>query len=311
MNSKLPARKRHRGFAVVMAMLVVALAASIAGYMAWQQALWVRQAENLGNLAQADAIARAAGRWMMMMLSEDAKNGNGKFQAMLLAGKLPAVPVEHGAAAIKMADMQGLFNLNNLAPGGKTSPPDVEAYRRLLASLDLPPDLANSLLDWIDIDSDVTLPGGAEDADYLALNPPYRAANQALFDIDELVRVKGYDSATVAKLRPFVVALPAPSLVNLNAAPAEVLSAMLPKLSLLDAQTLIADRKDKPFKTTEEVHQRYPGLDLLPARFSVDSQYFLAAATAHFDRSTVAYQMLLVRSSKGGVQLIWQKPVAY
>ena len=64
--------KRARGFAVVMAMLVVALAASVAAYMAWQQSLWVRQAENLGNLAQADSIARSAGRWMMMMLTEDA-----------------------------------------------------------------------------------------------------------------------------------------------------------------------------------------------------------------------------------------------
>jgi general secretion pathway protein K len=245
------------------------------------------------------------------MLSEDAKNGDGKFQAMLLSGQLPAVPVEHGAAAIKMADMQGRFNLNNLAPGGKVSAPDVEAYRRLLVSLELPPDLANSLLDWIDIDSDVTLPGGAEDADYLALNPPYRAANQALFDIDELVRVKGYDAATVAKLRPYVTALPAPSLINLNAASAEVLNAMLPKLSILDAQTMIADRKEKPFKSTDDLHQRYPDLDLPQARFSIDSQYFLAAATAHFDRSTVAYQMMLVRSSKGGVQLMWQKPVAY
>jgi general secretion pathway protein K len=304
-------RKPQRGFAVVMAMLVVALAATVAGYMAWQQSLWVRQAENLNNLAQADAIARAAGRWMMMMLAEDAKNGDGKFQSLLMSGNLPAVPVEHGAAAIKMADMQGLFNINNIAPGGKLNQPELDSFRRLLTSQGLEPDLANAVLDWIDADSEPTLPGGAEDPDYLALNPPYRAANQALFDIDELVRVKGFDAAALAKLRPFISALPAPSTINVNTAGPEVLSALFANLSLIDAQDIVSSRKDKAFVDLDDAHKRYPNLDFPSQRFSADSQYFLASATAHFDRSTVAYQMMLARSSKGGVQLMWQKPVAY
>lgn len=294
-----------------MAMLVVALAASVAGYMAWQQSLWVRQAENLGNLAQADAIARAAGRFMQMLLADDAKNGNLKNQEILLSGRLSAVPVEYGAAGVRMADMQARFNLNNLAPNGKVSQPDVDAFRRLLTSLELSPDLANALLDWIDSDSDVTMPGGAEDADYLALNPPYRAANQPLFDVDELVRIKGFDAQTIAKLRPYVTALPAPSSLNLNAASPELMSAMLPSLSVMDAQTLVDARKEKPFKTLDDVKQKFPSLELSPNRFGIDSQYFLGGATAQFDRATVAYQMMLARSPKGAVQLVWQKPVAY
>jgi general secretion pathway protein K len=304
-------RFRQRGFAIIMAMLVVALAASIAAFMAWQQSLWVRQAENLGNLAQADAIARAAGRWMQMMLTEDAKNQDTKFQTLLLSGELPAVPVEYGAASVAMIDLQGRFNLNNLVPGGKLSQPDVDAFRRLLQSLDLQPDLANAVVDWIDPDGETTFPGGAEDADYLALNPPYRAANQPLFDVDELVRVKGFDADAVNRLRPFVTALPAPSQVNLNSASPEVLSALLPKLSLFDAQELVAARHDRPFKDLGDAASRYPELEFSPSRFGVDSQFFLGAATAHFDRATVSYQMLLARSSKGGVQIVWQKPVSF
>jgi general secretion pathway protein K len=304
-------RRGTRGFAVVMAMLVVALAASIAGFMAWQQSLWVRQAENLGNLAQADSIARSAGRWLQMMLAEDIANGDAKYESLLLSGTLPAVPVENGQAAVRLFDMQARFNVNNLAPGDKVSATDVAAFRNLLQSAGLDPDLTNAVIDWIDTDGRQTFPGGAEDADYLALDPPYRAANQPLLDIEELARIKGFNADAVAKLKPFVAALPAPSQINLNSVSADVLSAYVPKLGLTEARDLVAARDEKPFKDASDAKSRYPDLDLPSDRFTVGSQYFLAVASAKFDRATVAYQMLLSRSTKGAVKLVWQKPVAY
>jgi general secretion pathway protein K len=294
-----------------MAMLVVALAASIASFMAWQQSLWVRQAENLGNLAQADSIARSAGRWLRMMLAEDVANGDDKYASLLLSGTLPAVPVENGQAAVRLFDMQARFNVNNLVPGDKVSAPDVAAFRRLLQSVALDPDLTNAVIDWIDSDGNQTFPGGAEDADYLALDPPYRAANQPLLDIEELARIKGFNAEAVARLKPFVAALPAPSQINLNSVSAEVLSAYVPKLDLTEARDLIAARDEKPFKDASDAKSRFPELNLPTDRFTVGSQYFLAVASAKFDRATVAYQMLLSRGSKGAVKLVWQKPVTY
>jgi general secretion pathway protein K len=308
---RLPPPRRQCGFAVVMAMLIVALAASVAGFMAWQQSMWVRQAENLSNLAQADAIARAAGRWAQMALIEDGKRTTIDHESELWAIALPAVPVEHGSAKIRIVDLQGRFNLNNLVQGLKPSAPDVAAFRKLLESLDLAPDLANAVIDWIDADSEPSFPGGAEDIDYLAGRPAYRAANRQLIDVGELARVKGFDAAALAKLAPFVAALPAPTPLNLNTAPAEVLAAMLPKLSLVEAQGLVASRRDRPFLDLEDATKRLPGLDLPRERFGFASQYFLAATSAHFDRATVAYEMLISRPSPGRAQLVWQKPVAY
>jgi general secretion pathway protein K len=301
----------ERGFAVVMAMLVVALAASVAGFMAWQQSLWVRQAENLSNLVQAEAIARAAGRWAQMALIEDARTTTNDHLGELWATALPAIPVEHGSATIRIVDLQGRFNVNNLVQGGKASAPDVAAFRRLLELAGIAPDLANAVVDWIDADSDPSFPGGAEDIDYLAMRPPYRAANRPLIDIGELARVKGFDAAALAKLAPFVAALPAPSALNLNTAPAEVLSAVIPKMGLVEAQGMVASRRDRPFLDANDVKKRLPELDLPQERFGVSSQYFLAAASARFDRATVAYDMLIARPSPGRAQLVWQKPVAY
>ena len=305
------ARLRQRGFAVVMAMLIVALAASVAGFMAWQQSMWVRQAENLSNLAQADAIARAAGRWAQMALIEDGRKSANDHEGEFWATALPAIPVEHGSATIRLVDLQGRFNLNNLVQGGKPSAPDVAAFRRLLELAGLAPDLANAVIDWIDGDSDPTFPGGAEDVDYLALQPPYRAANRPLIDVGELARVKGFDAKALAKLAPFVAALPAPSALNLNTAPAEVLTATIQKLGLTEAQGLVATRRERPFLDLEDVKKRLPELDLPRERFGVASQYFLAAASAHFDRATVAYEMLIMRPAPTRAQLIWQKPVTY
>ena len=41
MNSRVE-RASQRGVAIVMAMLIVALATSVAAYAAWQQNLWIR-----------------------------------------------------------------------------------------------------------------------------------------------------------------------------------------------------------------------------------------------------------------------------
>ena len=79
-----------------------------------------------------------------------------------------------------IADEQGKYNLNNLLNGTQKSAADVEILRRLLSSVGLEPDLAYAVLDWIDPDGDLSGNGGAEDAYYLSLSRPYRAANQPI-----------------------------------------------------------------------------------------------------------------------------------
>ena len=92
-----------------------------------------------------------------------------------------------------------------------------EVFRRLLRLLELPPVLASTLADWLDADSE-TSPDGAEDAYYLTLSPPYRSANRPLSDVDDLLRVRGFDAAVVERLRAHVTALPGYDRVNVNTA---------------------------------------------------------------------------------------------
>lgn len=102
----------------------------------------------------------------------------------------------------------------------------IKILQRLLTSLELKPELAQAIADWIDPDSDTLFPDGAEDSNYTVQTPPYLAANRPFASISELRLVKGVDREIYNKLAPLVCALPPGTPLNVNTAPARVLAAL-------------------------------------------------------------------------------------
>jgi len=304
-------KQRQNGMAVITAILVVALVASAASFMAWQQQLWVRQVENLNQQAQSRVVVLAAMQWARSILAQDARNNQVDYLEEGWAQALAPLPVEGGELAGGLTDQQGLFNLNSLVRRGRVSTTDLAVFRKLLELLQLPPELAATVLDWIDPDADVTYPGGAEDGDYLALDLPYRAGNRALTTVDGLARLKGFDAATLEHLRPFVTALPTPTQVNVNTAPAEVLAAAIADLTLDQAQALVTARKGKHFKDIADFRARLPSTvtQVNETLLSVGSRYFLVSGHARFGRAKVGLQALLERESTAWPKLVWQKNI--
>ncbi|ODU44226.1 MAG: hypothetical protein ABS92_09895 [Thiobacillus sp. SCN 63-374] len=297
--------------AVITAILVVALVASAASFMAWQQQLWLRQVENFNAQAQSRAVVLAALQWARSVLAQDARSNSVDHLGEGWAQALSPLPVEGGELTGGLSDQQGLFNLNSLVRGGKTSAADLAAFRKLLELLRLPPGLASAVADWIDPDAEVSYPGGAEDMDYLALDPPYRAANRTLTTVDGLYRIKGFDAATVARLRAFVTALPQATPVNVNTAPAEVLAAAIADLSLDQAQALVAARKGRHFADLADFRARLPptATQLNETLLSVGSRYFLVTGRARFGRAKTGCQALLEREATAWPKLVWQKNI--
>ena len=302
---------RERGVALITVILIVALAASMAAFMAWQQQIWVRQVENLRDQAQAQAVARSAIDWARAVLAEDARNNKVDHLGEKWATVLALLPVENGRVTGSVADQQGLFNLSNLVRNGKSSVADLAVFRRLLELLGLPADSANAAVDWVDADSDTTYPGGAEDIDYLAMDPSYRAANQIMIEVGNLYRVKGFSPEMVERLRPFVTALPEPTPVNVNTAPAEVLAALFQDLSMADAKALVEARKSGYFQDQADFRAHLPATKVGQIRdtdFSVNSRYFMATSSASFGRAQSGYKALLAR--QGGENwpvVVWKK----
>jgi general secretion pathway protein K len=292
--------KRQQGVAIIMVLLIVAIATSLAAYMAMQQNLWQRQVESQFERAQARQLGAAGIDWARAVLAEDARGNAVDHEKEIWTLRLPAIPVEGGEVIGAIEDRQGLFNLNNVAS-------NVAQFQRLLAVLGLPPDLAPALADWIDADSEPQA-GGAEDGYYLALAQPYRTSNRALVELGELVRIKGFYSRTIESLRAFVSVLPAARTpVNVNFAPAEVLVAVIEGMTLSDARLLVQQRQGQPYKDIADFKLRLPhgGIKVVDSDISVKSDFFWVTGRASVGQAQVVTQALMQRASNWPT-VVWQ-----
>jgi general secretion pathway protein K len=136
-------------------------------------------------------------------------------------------------------DMQGRFNLNNLAHvivglnnQQQQDPQPLQQFQRLLVSVGLEPKWAGIARDWIDADDIPGTPDGAEDTVYTSQNPPYRTGNWPMTSPTELMNMPGFGAERYRKIAPYVTALPtAIAKINICTAPALVLESLADNLS--------------------------------------------------------------------------------
>ena len=307
--------RRSRGVAAVTALLIVAIAASTATFMLAQQSAMLNQAALVSSRAQADLYARAGLDWARGVVAQDGRNTGtvdslGEAWAQPIAG----LPVERAMVSGNLGDEQGKFNLNNLVGANKqASANDVKILRALFRSLDVPEDLVGAIVDWIDADSDLSGNGGAEDAYYLGLARPYRTANQAMVQVDELHRIRGFDPKVVARVKPFVTALPARTAVNVNTASAEVIAAIAPEVPVDAIRAFIDARTSRPFKTTAEMAERWKKVPAgaLGSDLDVRTSYFSARVLVSLDDVQLASEALIERKGNppGVTAIIWRRPL--
>ncbi len=299
---------RQRGVAIVLAMGVVALAALSATAILVSQSTWARQVELTADYVQAQSVLQAGADWSRALLADDRRVSNVDHLGEPWALRLPPMPVDNGELLGHIEDQQAAFNLNNLVTDGKLNVTQLEHFRRLLSILSLPAELADALADWIDLDSEPQPRGGAEDAYYLAHQPPYLAANRPLIDLSELALVRGFDDNVRARLRPFVTALPQATPVNINTASAEVIAAVIDGLDLGGAQTMVTQRDRSYFRDPAEFLNRLPtGITAQAQDISVSSDFFLATLRVTIGGAQARGAALLWRSGGGWPTIIWRK----
>jgi general secretion pathway protein K len=123
-----------------------------------------------------------------------------------------------------------------------------------------------------------------------------------ILQVDDLLAVQGVTPLMVERLRPFVTVLPETTLVNVNTAPAEVLAAVVPDMSMSGANTLIVRRKQAPWRdisyfasdATGGQKQTLPGV-------AVRSDWFLVDTRIRLDRAELDAQALIHRAPGLGV----------
>jgi general secretion pathway protein K len=297
---------RQRGIALITVILIVALATTVASFVAWRQQVWTRQVENLRDASQGEAVVRAGVDWAGTILVEDRRKNAVDHLGEPWTQHV-ALPVERGNVVGGISDQQARFNLNNLTRNSMASGADIASFQRLLATLELPSTLVDALVDWLDADGQVYGADGAEDAYYLARPTPYYPANRALIDLSELAMVRGYDQTIIDKLAPHVCVLPNPTPVNVNTASAEVLAAVIPGLAVDDARKLVEERGDgsetlADFRGKLSAQQ---ALGLQENLLSVASDYFLVDLGVEFGRVRQRYLALYQRQGQNWPLLLW------
>ena len=302
------ALRHERGVALITAMLITALTASLAAGLAWNSALDVRRTMVLLFHEQGIQVALGAESWMRNILRDDLAESQTDHLGELWASDLPGLPIDsdtvQGAVSGKIEDLQGRFNVNNLIDENSEIDQAVfDQFQRLLRVLDLDPRIAGITADWIDADQEAGFPDGAEDAIYTGFTPPYRTYNQPLTNVSELAALEGMDKSSYDRLRPHVTALPGRTSINVNTATAEVLRSLDDNIDEAAVERLMSLREEGGIPNIVDTFSTL----VSPEMFNLlteSSGFFRLKAVVQIDTVRVTYFSILQRSPNGTVTTI-------
>ena len=291
---------RQRGVALITAMLITALVASVALGLAWDSALDVRRTMVLLHRDQAAHVAMGAESWVQSILTQDLQDSETDHLGEVWATELPGLPIEGGEVFGRIEDLQGRFNVNNLVDGDEIDEEALEQFRRLLEALGLDPRFAGITADWIDPDQDVSFPDGAEDTMYSTRIPPYRTADRSIADVSELAAIEGMDKQTFDILEPHIVALPGRTRINVNTATPAVLQSLSESISPGDVERLVQERANLGFTDVVNTFTSLVEPEVLN-ELEESSEYFQLKVSVRIDTVRVTYSTTFQRGPRGDV----------
>lgn len=269
--------QRQRGVALLIALLAVALAAMLIAGLLDRGELTLARTRNALRGEQAEAYAQALESYAVEALIKDDIGQDSRTDVW--ANPLPPQQVPGGFLMGSLSDLNGCFNLNNLADG-----PDSSAwtgmFRRLLENVGADPAIADDVKKWI---------GPADDIDgfYLAQAVPYRSAQRPFAHVSELRLVRGVTSDVYARVAPYVCALPAGTMLNVNTASVPMLMALGPSITKAQAERIWQDghaQFDGSFLSQWSNEGLLPDPNLtLGCCLGVASSYFLARGDVRLD----------------------------
>ncbi len=299
--------RSQRGVALITAVLIVALATILAVNVVYRGMLDQRRAATLFALDQAFEVALGAEAWAADVLQRDEQESQGDNFTENWARPLPPLPIEGGTVAGRLEDLQGRFNLNNLVfADGTTNPQAVLQLARILAWLDLEPNWASEMADWIDEDTQPGFPDGAEDSVYTGQNPPYLAANMPITRASELLSLPGFGAERYAKLKPYVTALPVGTKLNVCTAPGIVLDSLIENVREfgLSPEDLAKRRESGCFPALADLRAAFGDAEYEKVKDTIgeSSNFFGATVWVTIGTTDFTLYSLLVRGQGGLVR---------
>lgn len=278
----------QRGAALVVAMLLTALGAAVATQMIVALSGWIEREYRARDTQASYTLADAAASWAITVLAGDLRLGPIDHYGEIWATPLPATPVEGGTIEGRITDLQSRFNLNNVAPRGTKSAPNIALAKALFVQAGVPSSLVDTLADAIDRD-EVTDEGQSERQRY-----GRSLRNAPLARIGQLLEVPGFNEDHVRALSAVVVVLPEASAVNANTASRALIATAYPGATADVLDRAIARRTQQPFASGDDLAAAL-GQPALAGVFSANTQYFAVEAVIRFERVVHRLQLQIAR----------------
>lgn len=293
-------RYSQMGVALLSVMFILTLLTTFAVYMVEEDHLLLRRAQNQRAITQGTQLAFGSEQWAARVIQRDLKLSKTDHLGEDWNKLGSPVSVNDGKLRTTITDLHSRFNLNNLSSRDKVWYP---AFKRLLRLLELDETLVEAIVDWIDSDQQRTHAGGAEDLEYQLNDPPYRAANQSMADLGELLYVQGFTAEIVELLAPFVTVIPNAKVtkINVNTCPPLLLQILGDQMTAADAESLANARGETGFESIEIFLQRpeLAGEANVTAEpmISLSSEFFQINSQVSIDRLGLNMESIVTRNA--------------
>ena len=323
--------KRQRGAALLMAMVIVTVVATIASSMVWQQwrAVQVESAERgreqsewllVGALDFARLVLKDDGRriqtggqpeptHLAQQWAQDLKEM--RLSTFLAVDKDNTDDAPDAFLSGKVVDVNSRYNLRNLlettaSPGLVNVDQDqLKVLMDLFTYINLPPGLAVQIAEAL---KKATLAASDTTQAFAALGGATgRAAApvmpQRLDQLTWLLPRLGAD--TVERMRPYVTLLPylnaqqpGTTPININTAPKEVIAAVW-GIDMGTAERIVQVRQRHYFEDEADAQKQAPALPMPADRIKVTSEYFEVTGVLRLENQIMKNRHLVKRTGQG------------
>jgi general secretion pathway protein K len=277
---------KQRGMAIISALLIAAVVAVLAGAMLTRQTVFTRSLE-------AEQL-RIQGQWLLQGGLERSRQllWDARQKDVLTRLDQPWARAQGGAFEGRIEDEQGKFNLRNLVSREQVDTEQLQSFERLCRLIGVDPTVSRRISQRV----------------IASYEPP--AKYPMLRSLDELSGIEGLDPLVLQRMQAYISVLPGPTWVNGNTASAEVLSAVVPQLSLAQAHGLVAERDSGQWfiNRGDFVNRLHlPQVAVDSVQVGITSEWFRVQGQARREQRRVTLDALLHRPEDRQPRVIWSR----
>jgi len=281
-----PPVAKQRGMAIISALLIAAVVAVLAGAMLTRQTVFTRSLE-------AEQL-RIQGQWLLQGGLERSRQmlWDARQKDVLTRLDQPWARAQGGAFEGRIEDEQGKFNLRNLVNREQVDTEQLQSFERLCRLIGVDSAVSRRISQRV----------------IASYEPP--AKYPMLRSLDELSGIEGLDPLVLQRMQAYISVLPGPTWVNGNTASAEVLSAVVPQLSLAQAHGLVAERDSGQWfiNRGDFVNRLHlPQVAVDSVQVGITSEWFRVQGQARREQRRVSLDALLHRPEDRQPRVIWSR----